>query len=162
MEKTATISDDGLYRYTLSRRWSRERAFATFVMLNPSTADGEFDDPTIRRCVGFAKDWDMGGLCVVNLYAFRSTDPKALWKVDDPVGPKNDQYLTAYALEASSSGYPLVAAWGAGGMARRIEHVRSLPGMEALTCLGVTKAGQPRHPLYLKSDSERRPWPEVA
>lgn len=159
MQRAAKISDDGLFRYALLRRWSRdESAFATFIMLNPSTADADIDDPTIRRCIGFAKAWGMGALHVVNLYALRSTDPKGLWRVDDPVGPENDRYLTRHALAACTGGLPLVAAWGANAKPERVEHVASLPGMVALQALGTTKDGAPRHPLYLRADSVLREW----
>ncbi len=155
MYRTAEISPDGLYRYLLGRRWG-EGPRATFVMLNPSTADAEQDDPTIRRCVGFAKSWGMGAVQVANLYALRSTDPAALWRAADPVGPDNDAVLTACAMV--HEGAPLVAAWGAHAKPRRVRHVLQLPGFERLQVLGVTKSGQPRHPLYLRSDATLRPW----
>lgn len=160
MQRWADISPDGIYRYGLLRRWSKaEFSFATFVMLNPSTADGTQDDPTIRRCIGFAKSWGLGGLHVLNLYALRSTDPKGLWKVSDPVGPENDRHLTSHAMAACNSGWPLVAAWGANAKPDRVEHVLRLPGMLSLSALGVTKAGAPRHPLYLRADAALSPWP---
>lgn len=153
----ALISDDGWYRYWLTRRWNTG-SVATFVMLNPSTADASLDDPTIRRCIGFAKAWGCGALSVVNLYAFRSTDPKGLWIAEDPVGPDNDDHLSAAALGAAISGWPLVAAWGANAKPDRVSHVLALPGMDALTALGTTKDGAPRHPLYLRADAVRMPW----
>lgn len=159
VEKHATISDDGLYRYTLGRRWSRdETAFATFIMLNPSTADATEDDPTIRRCIGFAKAWGMGALHVLNLYALRSTDPKGLWCVADPVGPENDRYLTSHAMAAHNSGWPFVAAWGVNAKPDRVAQVLRLPGMLALSVLGLTKAGAPRHPLYLPNSATLERW----
>src|SRR5690606_15224537 len=99
---------------------------------------------------------------VLNLYALRSTDPKGLWRVADPVGPENDRYLTSHAMAASNSGWPFVAAWGANAKPERVAHVRRLPGMRSPSSLGVTKDGAPRHPLYLKSDSQLRHWPEEA
>jgi hypothetical protein len=160
-ERGALISDDGLYRYVLGRRWARDGQIATFVMLNPSTADATEDDPTIRRCVGFAKSWGMAALHVVNLYALRSTDPKGLWRVADPVGPENDRHLTSHARAACTNSSPLIAAWGANAKPDRVAQVLALPGMVALEALGVTKDGAPRHPLYLRADSERVPyrWP---
>lgn len=160
MKKTATISDDGLYRYVLGRRWSDEEdAFATFVMLNPSTADAEVDDPTIRRCISFAQSWGMGGLRVVNLYALRATRPEALWNVADPVGPENDYYLTWIADMAKATGWPLVAAWGANAKQGRVQDVLGLRWMQfSLQCLGITKAGAPRHPLYVKGATPLIPW----
>lgn len=100
MRSDAVISDDGLYRYLLERHWDDTTSSCTFVMLNPSTADALVDDPTIRRCVGFAKSFGCGSLRVVNLYAYRATKPAELWTVDDPVGPANGSYwfsaLTAH------------------------------------------------------------------
>lgn len=153
---SAVLSADGLYRYELARTWS-DTAPVTFVMLNPSTADASLDDPTIRRCIGFARAWGHGGIRVVNLYALRSTDPKALWCAPDPVGPDNDEYLR----RAAASGGPLIAAWGANARPDRVAAVLALPGLEALQALGVTKAGQPRHPLYLRGDAAPTPWPTV-
>src|SRR5690606_18576726 len=95
MNGTARFSPCGQYRYLLTRPipapfWKPDAGEAVFVMLNPSTADASEDDPTIRRCIGFAKEWGCTGLTVANLYALRSTDPKGLWKHRDPVGPEND------------------------------------------------------------------------
>ena len=89
----ATFSRDRRYRYRLWRRWDRSRAVVAFVMLNPSTADAMHDDPTIRRCVGFARAWGFGGVDVVNLFALRATDTRALRKAADPIGPANDRHL---------------------------------------------------------------------
>lgn len=159
--RTASISEDGLYRYSLTRIWDAcaLAANATFIMLNPSTADALVDDPTIRRCVGFAKAWGCGGLHVVNLYALRSTDPRGLWAAPDPVGPDNDAYLTNCAHRARHYGSPLVAAWGMNARPDRVAQVLELPGMGAVHALGTTKSGAPRHPLYLRSDSILSPWP---
>lgn len=158
----AVLSDDGRYRYELTRTWGAEPQ-ATFVMLNPSTADADVDDPTIRRCIGFAKSWGCGGLVVVNLYALRATDPADLWRADDPVGPDNDAHLAlALYLAARSSG-PVVAAWGAHARPDRVElfaDVAASLGVPLLA-LKVTKAGAPGHPLYLRADAEPLPWPEA-
>jgi hypothetical protein len=160
-ERYAEISECGRYRYTLGRQWG-DGPLVTFVMLNPSTADAEMDDPTIRRCLGFARSWGAGALHVVNLYALRSTDPAALWVVPDPVGPDNDRHLAQHAHLAVRDGAPIVAAWGANARQDRVAAVRALPGMDRLQCLGVTKDGAPRHPLYLPAIAEPRPWPVVA
>lgn len=161
-KRTAVISRDGLYRYTLTRRWGRG-PMATFLMCNPSIADGTVNDPTIRRCIGFAKSWGCGGLYVGNAYALRSTDPKGLWVATDPVGPKNDDYLQGLATRAwSHGGWPLVAAWGSIVKPDRVAQVLALPCMDRLQALGVTKHGAPRHPLYLRSDSTLSPWPVAA
>ncbi len=150
----AKLSDCGLYRYQLERMWAFGPAL-TFVMLNPSTADAQGDDPTVRRCVHFAKASRHAGIRVVNLFAFRATSPGTLALVPDPVGPENDTHLKAAAVY---DGGAIVCAWGAGGaaagmLASRAKEVENmllgLPGVRALYCLGTTKHGQPKHPLYL-------------
>jgi hypothetical protein len=125
-----------------------------FVGLNPSTADELQDDPTVRRCVGFTRKWNFGGLILVNLFAYRSTDPVGLLEADDPVGPGNDKYILASARAAKC----VVLAWGTKGcLLDRDQHVLSLlPGAH---CLGVTKDGHPRHPLYLAGNTGVRPFP---
>lgn len=166
--RTAVISDDGLYRYALERRWDDDTlldpepaAPLTFVMLNPSTADAELDDPTIRRCVGFARAVGAQALAVVNLYAYRATKPADLWRAADPVGPRNDDVLTAYAEAALEAELPLVAAWGAHARPDRVAAVLELVAAAGaqLTALGVTTAGAPRHPLYLPADARPARWP---
>lgn len=158
----AELSDDGRHRWMLARRWASGH-LVRFVMLNPSTADATVDDPTIRRCVGFAKAWGFAGLHVVNLYALRSTDPKALWATDyaDRVGEENNSHLQWEAAWARVHDLPIVAAWGANAEPRRVAEVLEIPHMDRLQALGVTKAGQPRHPLYLRSDSQLQPWTAV-
>lgn len=143
------------YRYLLTRIWDPTRPPAVFVMLNPSTADAMDDDPTIRRLAGpngFARRMGAGGLVVVNLFALRSTDPRALRHHPDPVGPLNDAFIRQATTNASA----VVVAWGAAG----VEHERgprvtdALAGRGvALQCLGTTSTGQPRHPLYLPKDA---------
>lgn len=155
---SAVLSDCDRYRYLLGREWDDALPTAVFVMLNPSTADGRRDDPTIRRCLGYARAWDCGSLMVANLYAWRATDPRELWTADDPVGPENDAHLYAAATIAAETGGPLVAAWGANARQDRIAAVLALPGLDRLAALDVTKAGQPKHPLYLKADLTPQPW----
>ncbi|MFD5898655.1 DUF1643 domain-containing protein [Streptomyces sp. NPDC060366] len=157
MIRTALISDCGRYRYRLTRTWGPGPT-AVFVMLNPSTADGTQDDPTIRRCITFARAWDCGSLTVVNLYAWRATQRADLWLAPDPVGPDNDEHLSAAASAAQETNAPLVGAWGASAATAHITEVLALPGMERLTALAVTKAGQPKHPLYLHASLTPTPW----
>jgi hypothetical protein len=148
----ATLSDDGIYRYDLSRRWA-DGPRALWVMLNPSTADARQDDPTIRRCIAFSKREGCGSLTVVNLYAFRSTDPKALLTAKAPIGPENTSTIRRWLADPSTS--VVVAAWGAWWQSQR-DHPARL-NVEALVaetqhrlvCLGTTKKGDPRHPLYV-------------
>lgn len=154
MRSSAVLSPCGLYRYHLSRRWDEAGHEACFIMLNPSTADASEDDPTIRRCVGFSRAWGLGALVVVNLYAYRATDPKALWRAArrlDIVGPEND-----YHIKQAVEGKPtVIAAWGAlprERWARSSEVKKLIVASATLSCLGKTSCGNPRHPLYLKSD----------
>lgn len=154
VRRSAVISPDGVYRYLLTRRWA-VGPLATFVMLNPSTADHETDDPTVRRCMGFARRWGLPGVRVVNLYAYRAASPVQLWTAADPVGPAADRWLQ---LAAAARG-PLVAAWGAAARSDRVDAVLQLPGMTELVALGVTKDGHPSHPLYLPAAAALRPWP---
>lgn len=150
LENDATISGCETYRYLLRRTWDHGKPRVLFVMLNPSTADAKLDDATIRSCVRLSKWRGDGSFEVVNLFALRATDPAELAKHDDPVGPDND-----YAIEAAIGRCDLaICAWGAHPMAlNRAEHVRSLlrGRRPAVFCLGKTKAGAPKHPLYIKS-----------
>lgn len=155
---SAVISPCGTYRYLLTRvipqavRWVRP---VTFVMLNPSTADATQDDPTIRRCIGFAKAWGCTELRVVNLFAFRATEPNELYLWKDRIGVENDTYISSATVGASI----IVAAWGA----HRIATERGAAVMALLAshdrapvqCLGRTRGGAPRHPLYVPRDQKR-------
>lgn len=158
---TAWISADERYRFDLTRRWGRSERLATFVMLNPSTADASQDDPTIRRCIGFAKSWGCHGLRVVNLYAYRATQPRDLWLADDPVGYENHAMVEYAIRTATALDAPLVAAWGAHARPKRVAEVlayaRSVGAQ--FTALKVTKAGAPGHPLYIRADAALSPWP---
>ncbi|SFW50269.1 DUF1643 domain-containing protein [Amycolatopsis australiensis] len=148
----AVLDTTGTYRYLLTRAWA-PGPLVMFVMLNPSTADATADDPTMRRVTRFARSWGFGSLAVVNLFALRATDPAALETHPDPVGPATDAFLAATARQADRC----VAAWGAHpAAARRAPTVTQMLRRSAtrqyrpgLACLGLTKGGQPRHPLYL-------------
>lgn len=152
-KREAILSDCGRYRYVLSRSWDPAKPAVVFVMLNPSTADARFDDPTIRRCVGFARAWGYGKLLVGNLYALRATDPDELAAADDPVGPENAYWLNWLRR----CGDITVAAWGAHKMAaaRQAEVMDLLGGLHALR---VTAKGMPGHPLYLPGDLTPTRW----
>lgn len=156
---TAIISQCGTYRYLLTRQadfTNPERSTALFIMLNPSTADATIDDPTIRRCRGFARFWDCNGIAVANLYALRATNPKELWSHADPVGPQNDNHLQRLAREYGD----IVCAWGSNAKPERVAFVVSLlrENKARLFCLGTTKDGSPRHPLYVRGDQPLVPW----
>ena len=135
------------YRYTLWREWSYGNGYAMFIGLNPSTADETKDDPTVRRCIDFAQRWGYQALCMTNLFAYRSTNPRGMRYVIDPVGPDNDKYLVEYAEQAGI----IIAAWGTYGgfMGRGVKVLKMIPN---LYCLKKTSAGFPAHPLYLKKD----------
>jgi len=145
---SAELSACGVYRYVLTRVWdgsSPRRVL--FVMLNPSTADGAQDDPTVRKCVGFASRWGYGSMEIVNLYAFRARDPAALGPAGpDAIGPMNNQAI----MDAQERASLVVAAWGAHAKdSRRVASVCDLIG-RSMQCLGLTdKTGQPRHPLMV-------------
>lgn len=153
MKKLAIISDCKTYRYSLVREWGNGPR-VLWIMLNPSTADASIDDPTIRRCVGFSKSLGMGSLEVVNLFAFRATDPSDMATAKgsgiDIVGPDNDATIATAATRADT----IVAAWGADKLAPfRSVNMRKLVAPNVLFTLGKTKSGAPKHPLYLPSNS---------
>ena len=150
--RSAVISSDGLYRYRLDRRWGYG-ARVVWIMLNPSTADAEQDDASIRRITGFSRGWGFSALTVVNLYGWRATDPTDLWSAADPVGPDNDRHIAEVCATSH-----VIAAWGANARPDRISAVLALPAMDGLKALAVTKTGQPRHPLYLRGDLTPQPW----
>jgi hypothetical protein len=154
----AIISTCGTYRYLLTRPGDAlpDRGTALFLMVNPSTADATLDDPTIRRCRGFARLWGCTGIAVANLYALRATDPAELWRHHDPKGPENDAWLLRLASEYRE----VICAWGANVKPARV--LAALRIFEAagakLWCLGTTKDGHPRHPLYVRGDQPLVPW----
>ena len=160
----ALMSACGRYRYRLTRpplHESRDAAAplnppALFIMLNPSTADAVIDDPTIRRCRAFAHAWQCDGVIVANLYALRSTRPAGLWLHEDPVGPDNDGHL--YALARSSA--MAICAWGDNARAPRVIAVLRLlrDARITLACLGTTRSGAPRHPLYVRGETRLVEW----
>jgi hypothetical protein len=154
----AVLSACGAYRYTLSRRWGAGEPLR-FVMLNPSTADASVDDPTIRRCIGFARRDGFPALVVLNLYAYRTTDPKALLTCVDPVGPDSKAYLWSHLFLACEIKAPVVAAWGINAKPGRVAEVLDLVRGVDWRCLGTTKDGHPRHPLYVRSDQPLVPLP---
>lgn len=160
---SAVFSPDRTYRYALTRQWNPDRPPAVFIMLNPSTADAWVLDPTVTRCRNFAAKWGCGGLVVLNAFALRATDPKVLRGHPDPVGPDNDQVIAA-VLCAGQAG-PVIVAWGSDETMRRSGRADQLVallhtgGFEP-QCLGKTTAGHPRHPLYVRGDTEPIPYPD--
>ena len=149
----AGFSKDRVYRYLLWRYWDRSKHTVGFIGLNPSTADEQTDDPTVRRCINFAKRWGAGGMLIMNLFGFRATDPKEMMNHSSPVGPKNDEVI----IENVKKCKYVVCAWGNGGdhLYRATEVLKLLidEGFESkLKCFSVTNKRQPRHPLYVKGD----------
>jgi len=152
---TAKFDSTEQYRYALTREWETGLGRTVFILLNPSTATAEENDPTVRRCIGFAMEWGHRSLEVVNAFALRSTEPKKLYGHSDPVGPENDRYI----LEAARRGDIIVAAWGThGGLRNRDRDVMELLKGIKVYCLKVTKFGFPQHPLYLAGRSKLIPY----
>jgi len=152
LETSAEISACRQYRYALRRKWA-DGPQILFVMLNPSTADETVDDPTIRRCIGFSKSWGFGSLAVGNLFALRTPSPAVLKRSVAPVGPQNDSWLQ----ELQRSAALVVAAWGNhGSFLGRSGTVRQL--LSDPHTLGLTKLGEPRHPLYVPSAAQPLSW----
>lgn len=147
LSKSALLSPCAKYRYRLERRWTDGPAMA-FIMLNPSTADANHDDPTIRRCIGFARREGFGAMTVGNLFAWRATDARQIKEVTDPVGSENDRILRDIVTSAILS----VCAWGNHGsfMGRDVEVLKLFKRLKKRPhCLKLTKEGSPAHPLYL-------------
>lgn len=175
-DRRTIFSDDRVYRYTLWREFyplqkldgfemklegNKAHFFVLFVGLNPSTADETNDDPTIRRCVGFAKEWGYGALCMVNLFAFRATSPKDMMKSPEPVGPDNSQHLMRLWRDAGE----IVCAWGKDGRFNNRDAdfiaLCNLARLDSkLRCLGVNGDGTPKHPLYLKASTKLEGFPQ--
>ncbi len=153
----AMFSDDRVYRYTLWRRWvgwrQPDAKLCVFIGLNPSTADEREDDPTIRRCINYAKAWGYDGLVMLNLFAFRATDPVVLKAAPDPVGPENDRVIYQVCQEAPR----IVACWGDHGVYKSRDVMVPFllrDTLRKLYCFGRTRSRQPRHPLYLRKTRE--------
>lgn len=159
IKRDAVLSECGQYRWLLSRTWHVNPArYVIFVMLNPSTADAYEDDPTIRRCISFAKREGFGGIHVANLFAGRATKPDDLFRMDDPEGSRTAETWTHIAAR-HEAGDKIVCAWGAEprAVAQAEKFLQAMAGAP-LYCLGTTKAGHPRHPLYLAGSTPLVPF----
>ena len=156
VRKHATMSDCGKFRYRLWRKWG-EGSPLLFVMLNPSTADASVDDATIRRCIKFAQAHDFGELEVVNLFAYRATDPQDLRRAGYPIGPDNDEHICAAVRESAA----VCLAWGSNVAGLERPQI-VLPKLRALgvklQCLRITRSGYPQHPLMLPSSCRLMPF----
>tara|TARA_B110000014_G_C19853679_1_gene442297 strand:- start:25 stop:498 length:474 start_codon:yes stop_codon:yes gene_type:complete len=147
MNKGAVFSPCRKYRYTLWRIWEDKKPYVMFIGLNPSIADDSIDDPTIRKCINYCKSWGFGGLYMLNLFSYISTNPDKIKDVQDPIGKENDSWL----LKISKNSSIVIAAWGNhGDLNQRSDDVLSL--IANMHCLKVNKTGHPAHPLYQKSN----------
>lgn len=154
MNQSATFSYCRKYRYSLWRQWNGLflSGYAMFIGLNPM-ADETTDDPTIRRCIRYAKKWGYGSLCMTNLFAFQATLPEDMKIAEDPVGPDNDKTLVQIAEDAEI----IIAAWGKhGSYLGRDKVVRAL--FPQLHFLKLTRDGFPGHPLYLPKKLKPTLW----
>lgn len=156
--KTATIDETGQYRYQLGRCWVHSHPLLlVVVMLNPSTADADQDDRTVKRCVEFAKSWGYGAIRVVNLFALRATDPRELKEHPDPVGPDNDRYL-----RRATTGEQVLCAWGNHGSlfgrALQVLEMMKTQSTSEFWRFAVTSKGMPKHPLYVRKDTVPEIW----
>lgn len=154
---SAVMSGCDRYRWHLLRVWNHELPNMVWVMLNPSTADGITDDPTIRKCIGFARELGFGSISVVNLFGWRSTNPDLLADVIDPVGDKNDEWISSAIAHAGM----VICAWGKhGSLLNRDAEVREMIRAANVTAhyLRLNKDGSPGHPLYIPYTAQPVPW----
>lgn len=148
MKKGAEFSKCRTYRFLLWRSWNKELPYLNVIGLNPSKADENEDDPTIRKCMKFAHSWGYGGLMVTNLFAYCATKPEEMMHADDPIGWGNDMWIKSVHKKCALT----LAAWGADGTHwGRDAEVKKI--VSSLSCLALTKDGQPRHPLYMRDSS---------
>lgn len=160
MESGAIISLCGQFRSRLWRIWDTELPRVLWVMLNPSTADENVNDPTIEAIIDFTQRWGFGGIEVCNAYAYRTKSPALLKAARYPIGPDNDRTLQAMMGAISEENGIVMAAWGAHIQAGRAHSIRT----DAMLCstplyhLGLNKNGSPKHPLYIRRDTPRREW----
>jgi len=153
---TAVFGEGGRYRYSLSREWDLRAQQLCWIMLNPSKASADRDDPTIRRCVGFARRWGYGGIVVVNLFAYVATYPAELLRASDPVGPFNDD-----TINQATANRRVVCAWGDAKTPLLCNRVTKVWDLLERTftpafCLGTTRLGNPLHPVRLASKQKLR------
>lgn len=153
----ATYSDCEKYRYSLIRIWKPNKRRLVFVMLNPSTATEILNDPTVERCERRARKLDYGSIQVINIFAWRATDPKKMRVSKDPIGPDNDITI----LEACDWCDDIIAAWGSHGahLKRGIQVEKILRNSsKPIFHLGLSKQGHPKHPLYISYSKKPERW----
>lgn len=145
----ASFSPCRKWRYSLWRIWEPSRPRVAFIGLNPSTADETEDDPTVRRCINYAKTWNFGGMYMFNIFGVRATDPRQMLADDEPVGPYNDDFI----IDEISQCQRIVCCWGShGSHMKRSDEVLEILKSKKLFCFGLNNNGEPKHPLYLKKD----------
>lgn len=162
LQRDARISDCGRYRWTLTRLWGPRVPGVVWIMLNPSTADGLMDDPTIRRCMKFTQRFGYDGLVVVNLLPRRTPNPDDLVEYVSEDEAARDENAT-WVRRACHQSAIKIAAWGSlrgivGETANEVGRIISEEWEYELHCLGTTKDGSPRHPLYVRADAPIIPW----
>lgn len=146
IQKGAHFSIDRKYRYNLWRIWEPEYPKINWLMLNPSTADENVEDPTISKCIRFSKMWGYGSVYITNIFAYRATAPEDMKAQADPIGPNNDWYVWSTAKMVDK----VICAWGNHGEhLGRADHTRNMLKDVELHCLKLNKTGEPQHPLYL-------------
>lgn len=153
----ADYSECDTYRYSLHRRWNRDAPQLTYVMLNPSKATEQHNDPTIERCQRRATALGFGAMMISNLFALRATDPADLKRADDPIGPETDAALQVAFAQSDQ----ILCAWGVhGAHLGRADDVLDLlrSATSPLSHLGLTQHGHPRHPLYVSYQTQPQPW----
>ena len=150
---SAEFSKCGKYRYRLIRCWDESLPQLLFIGLNPSKADASHNDPTIKRCIQFAKSWGFGGFTIINLYAYKATQPSKLFQAKRPIGPKNEQVIT----EEIYSGKKIVLIWGNHALKNNRDQ-EVLQFIEEAFCLKINKSGSPAHPLYIKKSQTLIPY----
>lgn len=150
MSGNAVFDSSGEYRYWLQRKWDDLKAKVSFIMLNPSVADSEWDDRAVQRCIFFARNWGFGSVEIVNLFAYQTESPKILKSVMEPIGKDNDKYI----LETLKNADIIIAAWGNDGAFRnRYKEILTLVQDYDLHCMGITAESQPKYPARLSNDT---------
>lgn len=157
MNRGAVFSPCRRWRYALWRIWDSDHPLLHFIMLNPSTADENANDPTVERCERRAREWGYGGLIVTNIFAWRSTDPRALLEVADPIGPENDSVIAKAVALARDT----ICAWGVHGRTRGVALLGGALLGSRLYALSFTNDGTPGHPLYVPYSAEPVPYRNV-
>lgn len=157
MQKEVVFSECLTYRYMVKRTWDAQLPTAMFIGLNPSETDGTDDNPTITRCLNFARHWGYGSVYLANLFAYRATQPQDMKTAQHPVGADNNAWLRQLATESAI----IIAAWGNDGThLQRSAEVRQL--LPTLHCLKINQSGEPAHPLYQKATATPIPYPAPA